>query len=272
MDNQYSILDEFLEDVQTMPPTVDAGPTILETQGVATPDSSDDNDVGENKKLPQQYLETILSTRYGMKPCSQSVLESLPSYKGMHDGMPPTVDEVRRYMAERDVQLQDEDHATSIRCIFLHVEESTHLPPELWDLHDSNFSLKKASYAFRFIYEAKFSPPVYRIIPLNGRYLRPWTLVVPHATTVLQVVRNKWGPSLEDLTREFISLGIPFFTLGLSSSPLQRLLRPKTVFVDFRRPSSFQPDVHIYKIYESQREDFLKHPHARASGKPSHIN
>ncbi|KAG1763067.1 hypothetical protein EV702DRAFT_978848 [Suillus placidus] len=147
----------------------------------------------------------------------------------------------------------------------MHVKESTTLPPALWDLHDSNDSLKKVSPSFRFVYEAKFTPPVYCIIPLNKRYLRSWTLVVPHATTVLQVVRNNWGPSLEDLIGELISLGIPFFTPEVSSSPPRRLPRPRTVFEDFSRPSSFQPNANTYKNYELRREDFLKHPHARAA-------
>ncbi|KAG1739540.1 hypothetical protein EDB19DRAFT_1851854 [Suillus lakei] len=133
-------------------------------------------------------------------------------------------------MAEIDLHLQDDDHASSIRYIFLHVKESNHLPPTLWDLHESNVSLKKVSYSFRFVYEAKSTPPVYCIIPLNERYLRSWTLVVPHATTVLQV-----------------------------------LPRPKTVFENFSRPSSFQPNEYAYKHYELQREDFLKHSHARAA-------
>lgn len=249
-----SILDEFLEDGEIVPP-----------KSIPTPDSSDSHDVDGAKKLPRQYLETILSTRYGIKPCSQSVLESLPSYEGVYGKMTLTDYEVRMYMAERNAQLQDEDHAASIRYIFYHVKESIPLPPELWDLHDSNVSLKNVLYPFRFICEDKFSPTVYRITPLNGRYLRPWTLVVPHATTVLQVVRNNWGPSLEDLTGEFVSLGIPFSTLELSSSPPQRLPRPRSVFEDLSRPSSFRPNIFTYRNYELRREDFLKHPHSRAA-------
>ncbi|KAG2114195.1 uncharacterized protein F5147DRAFT_630736 [Suillus discolor] len=169
-------------------------------------------------------------------------------------------------MAEKDAQLQDEDNVASIRYIFLHVKEATPLPPALWDLHDSNESLKKVSYTtFRFVYEAKFTLPVYSIIPSNKRYIRSWTLVVPHATTVLQVVRNNWGPSLEDLIGEFVSLGIPFFTLALSSSPPHTLPRPETVFDNLSRLSSFQPNAYTYKTYELQRDDFLRHPHARAA-------
>ncbi|KAG2366246.1 hypothetical protein BDR07DRAFT_1274922 [Suillus spraguei] len=147
----------------------------------------------------------------------------------------------------------------------MHVKESTLIPPALWDLHDSNVSLKKVSYAFRFVYKAKFRPPVYWIIPLDGRYVRPWILVVPHATTVLQAIRNNWGPSLEDLTGKFVNLGIPFSTLQLSLSLPRRQPRPKTVFEDFNQPSSFQPNAHTYKIYELRREGFLRHPHARAA-------
>lgn len=277
----YSTFDEFLEDVQTVPSksvprghvalatdrTVDPGPVIPETQSVATPDGSEeDHDIDGGKKSPRQYLETILSTRYGIKPCPQWILELLPSYEDMYDETTPAISEVRKYMAEKDAQLQDEDNVASIRHIFLHVKEGTPLPPALWDLHDSNYSLKKVSYTtFRFVYEAKFTPPVYSIIPSDKRYIRSWTLVVPHATTVVQVVRNNWGPSLEDLIGEFVSLGIPFFTLALSPNPPHKLPRPETVFENLSRPSSFQPNAYTYKTYELQRDDFLKHPHARAA-------
>lgn len=99
---------------------------------------------------------------------------------------------------------------------------------------------------------------------------RSWKLVVEDATTALEVVRRQWGPSKEDAARELIKREIPFRTLTAavlpSSSDVVAVTSPKhgSAGLGYREPN-YKPSTVDYMVYERQRREILRRPHARVA-------
>jgi hypothetical protein len=143
-----------------------------------------------------------------------------------------------------------------------------HAPGSLWDISASSpHHLGNISDALVRITPLVVAGEVvlYFIDPEHRR-TTPFRLAVPHATSALQCLRERWGPDIEDIIRHFLSLGIPF-TTRVPGPPLGPTAKSLHQFVGLGyRPQNYKPDLVDYAAYETARLAFCKSErHARAA-------
>ncbi|KAG1799238.1 uncharacterized protein HD556DRAFT_1231448 [Suillus plorans] len=99
------------------------------------------------------------------------------------------------------------------------------------------------------------------MIPCIEKYSCLWNLVINSPVSVVQCIRERWGPSLEDVIIFLFERGIKFkVLLHVWYSPVSH---PRTVFQSNWRPSGWEPDKYEYMNYELRRNQLLRLPHVR---------
>ncbi|KAJ6550940.1 hypothetical protein B0H10DRAFT_1968663 [Mycena sp. CBHHK59/15] len=96
-------------------------------------------------------------------------------------------------------------------------------------------------------------------------------LLIPRATDLLEILRQRWGPDLKDVVRHLLAHGIPFWLAYVSAeimpareTPVPLAHRPKGFKADTSsglgfRAENYKFDVHDYNAYTTQRELRLLH-------------
>ncbi|KAK7030162.1 hypothetical protein R3P38DRAFT_2524007, partial [Favolaschia claudopus] len=92
----------------------------------------------------------------------------------------------------------------------------------------------------------------------------PLYMVLDSATTVLEIERRQWGPSISDIALRLLHRGIPFHLCVVShqlqpSSPPPKVLESLNPYSGMGyRLKDFQPDMRDYNGYLDCREHFLR--------------
>ncbi len=90
-----------------------------------------------------------------------------------------------------------------------------------------------------------------------------WTLLLPSATTTLEILRSAWGPSNKDVAVELLRRGIPFHTVDNVSSVSRPILSYN--LTPGLYPYGYQTTTLDYKLYALERERLLRGPRGRAA-------
>ncbi|KAJ7303662.1 hypothetical protein DFH08DRAFT_721966 [Mycena albidolilacea] len=110
----------------------------------------------------------------------------------------------------------------------------------------------------------------YYVLAEDGSGIGSEVLLLPHATDLLEVLRQQWGPDIKGIIKHLLARGIPFWLAYRSlqimpeSTPAPAGLRPKGFKADTTSGLGFQPhgykfDQHDYRAYTTRRDFQLLH-------------
>lgn len=112
----------------------------------------------------------------------------------------------------------------------------------------------------------------YILTPKDEEYTinRGWILVIFEATTVIQIVRNSWDSSMENLVRHLVRHRIQFRTLVPASQVIPNdILRLHKAPLNFTTIPPMTPGVMLnagdYTAYVQLRRSIIRSPHGRAA-------
>ncbi|KAG2124392.1 uncharacterized protein EDB93DRAFT_1110660, partial [Suillus bovinus] len=217
-------------------PEVDPTPVPLLREPPTLP--SDHNEVGRSivhKSVIGQdillgtSLEEVLFSRYGLICHTQSEIQSASDFLNIQESQIVDTYTVRKYIMEAGLRLDKPSNEFAIRYFISSLVLELEPPSVLWDLHpnDAGELLTRNEY-FKIERVKDSIIPGYLMLPIIPKYARTWNLFVHNATSVVQCIREKWGPSLEDVILCLFERGIPFKVLFKVTYP--PLPRPITVF------------------------------------------
>ncbi|KAG1722729.1 uncharacterized protein EDB91DRAFT_1088023 [Suillus paluster] len=236
---------------------------------------SDHNEVGRsilyNREISQDILfasslEDVLSSRYGLVCCSQTEIQSQSDYTAIQDAQFSEIYTVRKYLMEMNLPLTQPKNEFAIRyfisCFLLDITP----PSILWDLHPNNIDeLVESNVRFKYTFVQDNARTGYLLHPQDERYNRPWDLLIHSAVSVVQGIRERWGPSLEDVVLSLFERGINFTLVFNAQVAHPSFARPRTVFESILRPHGWLPDKYEYADYENRRGRLLNLPHVRVA-------
>jgi hypothetical protein len=143
------------------------------------------------------------------------------------------------------------------------------IPTELWDLDAQNHDLVRPTHNPEIVVSKKQSGDrlVYEIVHVAADTVTPWQLFVDDASTALECVRRKAGPSLRDVAKTLLKSGVPLGTWVHRSETVpspQPGPEPSHFGLGWR-PADHKFTSLDYASYEALRDEFLRQPHARAA-------
>lgn len=278
--NQWDICSLFDKDREI--PQEDAQMELPSQEILATPAPllnrppalpSDHNEVGRTvvhqstigqDVLFSTSLEDVLSSRCGLVCCSEDEIRSASDFVQVEDSQLVDTHTVRKYIMEVNLPLERHSNEFAVRYFISTLVLVLEPPSIIWDLHPDHARQLLSQNAYFQIHQVKDkSLPGYLVLPLIQKYARTWNLFLAQATSVVQCIREQWGPSLEDVVLCLFERGIPFKVLFHSEYP--SLPRPITVFESNRRPYGWTADKYEYADYELRRNRLLRLPHVRVA-------
>jgi hypothetical protein len=232
---------------------------------------SNHNDIGRNilysgnvgeDILFSDSLENVLFSRYGLVCHTQSEIQSQDDFTTIEEPQMIDTYTVRKYLMEMNLPFLQRKNEFSIQYFVSCLVQDIRPPSIMWDLHPDNIQQLIASgmhFKFESVKDATCTG--YLMIPCIEKYSRPWNLVIDSPVSVVQCIRERWGPSLEDVIICLFERGIKFkVLLHVWHSPVSR---PRTVFQSNWRPPGWEPDKYEYMNYELRRNQLLRLPHVR---------
>ncbi|KIK33813.1 hypothetical protein CY34DRAFT_18146 [Suillus luteus UH-Slu-Lm8-n1] len=278
--NQWDICSLFdkdrespLEDTQTELPLQEilATPAPLLHRPPALP--SDHNEVGrtvvhltligEDVMLPTS-LEDVLNSRCGLLCSSEDEIRSAADFVKIEDSQIVDTHTVCKYIMEINLPLEHHSNEFAVQYFVSTLTLELQPPSIIWDLHPDHTRQLLSQNAYFQVQEVKDrSIPGYLVLPLVHKYTRTWNLFLRQATSVVQCIREQWGPSLEDVVLCLFERGILFKVLFHAEYPT--LPRPFTVFESNRRPFGWTADKYKYADYELRRNRLLRLLHVRVA-------
>jgi hypothetical protein len=229
------------------------------------------NDIGRNilysgdvreDILFSDSLENVLFCRYGLVCHAQSEIQSQDDFTTMEEPRMIDTYTVRKYLMEMNLPLLKQKNEFSVQYFVSCLTQDISPPSIMWDLHPDNIQqLIVSDMHFKVEPVKDATCTGYLMIPCAKTYFRPWNLVIDSAVSVVQCIRERWGPSLEDIILCLFERGIKFKVLCHVLYP--PVPRPRTVFQSNWRPPGWLPDKYEYIDYERRRNLLLRLPHVR---------
>ncbi|KAG1853413.1 hypothetical protein F4604DRAFT_1933307 [Suillus subluteus] len=256
--------DQPIQELDTTPtPQLNNPPTL----------SSDHNELGRTvvhqtpigqDMLFGTSLEDVLYSHYGLLCSTQSEIQSATDFIHVEESQIVDAYAVRKYIMEVNLRLEHRSNKFAIRYFISSLILELEPPSLLWDLHpDHARELLTRNMHFKVEQVKDSTLPGYLLLPLVPKYARTWNLFVANATSIVQCIREEWGPSLEDVILCLFERSIPFkllFKVTYAS-----IHRPITVFESNRCPHGWTPDKYEYIDYELRRNRLLRLPHVRVA-------
>jgi hypothetical protein len=209
-------------------------------------------------------LEDVLSSRYGLTYRTQLEIQSASDFTTIEDARIVELSVVRKYLMEMNLPLSLKRNDFAVRYFVSCLVHRIALPSIIWDLHpDRAQELVESNVYFDITFVKDGSCIGYTMIPRIAKYARTWNLIIESATSVIQCIREQWGPSLEDVIICIFDRGIRFKVI--SAVVHHPIPRPKTVFESNYRAFGWQPDKYEYMDYEVRRNRLLRMPHVRVA-------
>jgi hypothetical protein len=209
-------------------------------------------------------LEDVLYSRYGLLCSTQSEIESASDFIHIEESQIVDIYTIRKYIMEVNLPSEHRSNEFAIRYFISSLVLELQPPSLLWDLHPIHArELLTRNVHFKVEPVKDSTLAGYLLLPLVPKYARTWNLFVPNATSIIQCIRQQWGPSLEDVILCLCERGIPFKLLFKVAYP--SIPRPITVFESNRRPHGWTPDKFEYIDYELRRNRLLRLPHVRVA-------
>ncbi|KAJ7655292.1 hypothetical protein DFH06DRAFT_497154 [Mycena polygramma] len=157
----------------------------------------------------------------------------------------------------------------NFRLFLAHCKQATSLfeiPASLYDFHQKGSALYS-----RWNVEVRkkvLNDQLYYVISEKEEQPHSLSILVCSATTVLQIVRQGWGPSLIIVMKNLLCRGINFLTCRsmkkISAHPNIQSTRPGYSGLGYR-PPKFKPDLSDYNTYVAIRGRFMCSPRGRAA-------
>ncbi|KAG2063590.1 hypothetical protein BDR04DRAFT_1163525 [Suillus decipiens] len=210
------------------------------------------------------YLEDILYSCCRLLCSTQGKIQSASDFVHIED--PQIVDTytIRKYIMEANLPLEYHSNEFAIRYFISSLTLEVQPPSILWDLHPNHAQqLLTRNIYFKVKQVKDKSLPGYLVLPLDLKYARAWNLFLGSATSVIQCIREQWGPSLEDVILCLFECSIPFKLLFHVAYP--SIPRPISVFESNRRPYGWMANEYKYADYELRRNRLLRLPHVRVA-------
>ncbi|KAG2357520.1 hypothetical protein BDR07DRAFT_1490605 [Suillus spraguei] len=233
---------------------------------------SDHNDIGRNilysgdireDILFSDSLENVLFGRYGLVCHAQSEIQSQVDFTTIEEPQMIDTYTVRKYLMEMNLPLLQQKNEFSVQYFVSCLVQDITPPSIMWDLHPGNIQqLIESDVHFKVQTVKDVTCTGYMIIPCVEKYSRPWNLLIDSPVSVIQCIRERWGPSLEDVILCLFERGIKFKVFCHVWYP--PVPRPKTVFQSNLRSPGWEPDKYEYVDYELRRNRLLRLPHVRA--------
>ncbi|KAF9521916.1 hypothetical protein CPB83DRAFT_840878 [Crepidotus variabilis] len=101
-----------------------------------------------------------------------------------------------------------------------------------------------------------------------------WVLAVPNAADVVLALRMGWADTRENLVRQYLEIGVVFFTLvpRLSPSDPSLCVQIESLVPSLVAPRSRKHHLSDFYDYQTRREEFLDSPLGRCMGKTGGIS
>ncbi|GJJ14648.1 hypothetical protein Clacol_008914 [Clathrus columnatus] len=165
--------------------------------------------------------------------------------------------------AENTISSQTRSMIRYFTFTMLSFDPISNMPPRyLWDLRPSHPRSVIAKLLDSHLMIERFcygSDVMYEISP-NDRKLHlqvEWRLFIKNPLTVLQCIREDWGPGLRDIAMQLVSIGAPFHMVKVFGSPPHSDLLPSISWLSYR-PKDYEPTMCDYMQYRTMRNTILR--------------
>ncbi|KAG2110397.1 uncharacterized protein F5147DRAFT_652006 [Suillus discolor] len=167
-----------------------------------------------------------------------------------------------KYIMEANLLLEHHSNEFAIWYFISSFALKVQLPSILWDLHPKHArQLLTCNIYFKVEQVKDKSLPGYLVLPLIPKYARTWNLFLGNATSIVQCIREQWGPSLEDVILCLFKRGILFKLLFHVAYP--SIPRPISVFESNCHPYGWTANEYEYADYELHQNYLLRLLHVR---------
>ncbi|KAJ7089600.1 hypothetical protein C8R44DRAFT_751343 [Mycena epipterygia] len=106
----------------------------------------------------------------------------------------------------------------------------------------------------------------YYVVCKIGSGIGNEALLIPRATDLVELLRQRWGPEIKDVVQHFLARGLPFWHAYVSAeimpackTPAPSTQRPKGFKADTSSGLGFRPDQYKFDVYIAQRNLRLLH-------------
>lgn len=158
---------------------------------------------------------------------------------------------------------------------FFHILSLTHTSPLSLPSHDLSDPSSYISDALNWeilVIKVTVDNEVWHLVRKKSDLLAPkMVLLIKCPVSVLHIVRCAWGPDLHIVASQLIRHGIRFHILVRGDPPPQaaalwrEAAHASTLcFLGFRR-AGYTPDIHDWRAYETERDQFLRSARGRAA-------
>lgn len=212
-------------------------------------------------------LHEMLYIRYGFYV--SAVASDLRSGVISLDPNTLTLDEVACVLMEK-YGTADKASKDAVRYIVTRMQREGSILAKYWDLHPNSpepLRLQSPRH-FRF---AKMVTHLegdktqilegFEVSPTNLRYWRNWTIVLGSPIAVTHCIRDRWGPSLEDVVEKAVGEGYSIHVLRyFDKRQLLPRSEPPVLFGRRERPQGFEATQEDYAAFLSVVEELMQQP------------
>src|SRR5215472_16277557 len=137
------------------------------------------------------------------------------------------------------------------------------MPPAACDLTQLSANVNRSILN---VYRRTIDGSMYFFLYPPSLFTFPYEIALTTASSVLQILRGKWGPSFSDIARELLARGIQFhiFVRGDPRPPTPPLLQPRFGGIGYRH-QKYKPTALDYVTYENRRNRLLQSTCGRAA-------
>ncbi|KAF8422591.1 hypothetical protein L210DRAFT_3509910 [Boletus edulis BED1] len=243
------------------PPTLDPDHNA---QGIVLAHASGIDD--EQVDVPQ--LDVLLYHRYGF------ILEALAA--AIREGSvtpvddPLSLDAVAQVLMEKNAVSSTSCQDAACQAVTL-IKRGLPIPDLYWDLKNNKLRGRNPCY-FMFLplelnsVDSDTTLKGYTVNPTSSRYLRPWVVLFESSIAVTQCIRERWGPSLEDVISKACQTGfrIHLFLVKFKTDlPLRSY--PIPMYSRREREGGFVPSHFDFHAYQKTVQSLLEVPRLRCA-------
>ena len=221
----------------------------------------------EEAKIPE--LDVLMYIRYGFD------VEAMAS--DIHQGILPLPPDIFSFQRVTEILMEKDGISSSrseaaVRLISTLIDQGWSIPDRYWDV--KNGQLRDANQGYFKFFPLKLTSLApdatvlegYLVNPTASKYLKPWVLFFESSIGVAQCIRERWGPSLEDVVCKACKNGYRvhlFLVKNRQTLPL--ITSPLPLFTRREKEEGFTPSQFDFHAYQRIVEALVMHPRFRAA-------
>ncbi|KAJ7099600.1 hypothetical protein C8R43DRAFT_907503 [Mycena crocata] len=173
---------------------------------------------------------------------------------------------IKKILGDTKLAIPDEAQMNYFRVFLAKCQKATSPHDIPWDLLDFHQPMSELYETWTVqVRRETLNGRIYYVVAetCNACHLY---ILLESATTTLEIVRQGWGPSLQDVISNLLRRGVPFFTCFRCDEVPTGKPGGRNPYSGLGfRPENYKPDHHDYQTYVALRSVFLQSPRGRAA-------